>query len=107
MGLLQTMTSAVHARDPCPDIPESFVDPTRIVKLARELKKQALPSEDAVQETPQPELGVETLAENRRVYEAPEVQEKRVVASRVRWPNFGPILATAAWQWGFFGAQRK
>jgi hypothetical protein len=75
--------------------------------LARELKKQALPSEDAVQETPEPEVGVETLAEKSQVYEPPRVQEKRVVASRVRWPDFGPILAAAAWAWGFFGAQRK
>jgi hypothetical protein len=107
IGLLQTMTSEVAARDPCPEIPKSFVDPTRIVKLARELKKQALPSEDAAKETAEPEIGVETLAENPRVYEPPAVQEKRLVASRVRWPAFGPMLATAAWQWGFFAAQRK
>ena len=107
IGLLQTMQSEVAASDPCPAIPEQFVDATRILKLARELKKQALPSEDAVKETPEPEIGVETLAENGRVYEPPEVQEKRFVASRVRWPNFGPILATAAWAWGFFGAKRK
>jgi hypothetical protein len=107
IGLLQTMTSAIADRDPCPDIPESFVDPTRILKLARELKKQALPSVEAVPETSTPEVGVATLAENRHGYDPPEVQEKRCVASRVRWPDFGPILATAAWQWGFFGAARK
>ena len=28
---------------------------------------------------------------------APEVIEKRFVGSRVRWPDFGPILATMAW----------
>ncbi len=38
-----TVQSAESARDPCPEIPESFVDPTRIVRLARELKKQATP----------------------------------------------------------------
>ena len=107
IGLLMTMQSQVSASDPCPEIPESFVDPTRILKLARELKKQALPSEDAVKETPEPEIGIETLAENRRAYEPPEVQEKRFVGSRVRWPDFGPLLATAAWQWGFFEAERK
>ena len=107
IGLLMTMDSAVAPSDPCPEIPEAFVDPTRIVKLARELKKQAPPQEDAVKDTPEPELGVETLAENRPVYEPPDVQEKRLVASRVRWPAFGPLLATAAWTWGFFGAKRK
>ncbi len=107
IGLLQTMQSAVAASDPCPEIPEHFVDPTRILKLARELKKQSLPSEEAVKEAPEPEVGVEALAENSQVYEPPEVQEKRFVASRLPWPDFGPMLATAAWAWGFFGAQRK
>jgi hypothetical protein len=107
IGLLQTMKSTVSTSDPCPEIPESFVDPTRILKLARELKKQAAASAEAAQETPGPELAAETLAENPMVYEPPEVIEKRFVGSRVRWPDFGPILATQAWQWGFFGAARQ
>lgn len=107
IGLLQTMQSTVSPSDPCPEIPESFVDPTRILKLARELKKQAVPSEEAARETSQPEAGVEALAENPVVYEPPEVIQKRFVGSRVRWPSFGPILATLAWQWGFFGAKRQ
>lgn len=107
IGLLMTMQSQESASDPCPEIPEQFIDPTRILKLARELKKQALPSEEAVKETSEPEVGVETLAENRLVWEPPEVQEKRFVGSRVRWPDFGPMLALAAWRWGFFGATRK
>lgn len=107
IGVLQTMKSTVSASDPCPEIPECFVDPTRILKLARELKKQAAPSEEAAKETSEPELGTETLAENPVVYEPPEVVEKRFIGSRVRWPDFGPILATQAWQWGLFGATRK
>lgn len=107
IGLLQTMKSEVLASDPCPEIPDHFVDPTRILKLARELKKQAPPSEDAVKETPEPDVGVETLAENRDVYQPPEVEKKHFVASRVRWPDFGPILARAAWAWGFLAAKRK
>jgi hypothetical protein len=107
ISVLQTMNSRVFASDPCPEIPESFVDPTRILKLARELKKQAAPSAEAAKETSEPEVGAETLAENPVVYEPPEVLEKRFVGSRVRWPDFGPILATMAWTWGFFGATRK
>jgi hypothetical protein len=105
--VLQTMKSEVLANDPCPEIPESFVDPTRILKLARELKKQSLPSEEAVKESAEPEIGAETLAENRHVYDPPEVLQKRFGGSRVRWPDFGPIMAMMAWTWGFFGAQRK
>ena len=36
IGLLMTMTSKVSANDPCPEIPENFVDPMRILKLARD-----------------------------------------------------------------------
>ena len=107
IGLLMTMASVESTSDPCPDIPEQFVDPTRILKLARELKKQALPREEAVTETSEPEVGVETLAENRAEWEPPEVTAKRLLGSRVRWPDFGPLLAQAAWAWGFFGAKRK
>lgn len=107
IGLLMTMTSAELASDPCPEIPEQFVDPTRILKLARELKKQAPPREEAVKETSEPEVGIETIADNRAEWEPPEVTEKRLLGSRVRWPDFGPILAQAAWLWGFFGATRK
>jgi hypothetical protein len=107
IGLMQTMKSTVSASDPCPEIPASFVDPTRILKLARELKKQAAPSAEAAKETSAPETGAETLAENPVVYEPPEVLEKRFVGSRVRWSDFGPILATMAWTLGFFGAARK
>lgn len=107
IGLLQTMQSTVSTRDPCPEIPECFVDPTRILKLARELKKQSVPSEEAARETSEPEAGVEAMAENPVVYKPPEVIQKRLVGSRVRWPSFGPILATLAWQWGFFGAKRQ
>jgi hypothetical protein len=107
IGLLMTMKSEESATDSCPEIPEAFVDPTRILKLARELKKQPLPSEDAVKETPEPEVGVETLADTGRQWEPPEVKQKRLVGSRVRWPEFGPMLAMMAWTWGFFGAGRK
>lgn len=33
-----TMTGAVSIADPCPEIPEHFVDPIRIFKLARQIK---------------------------------------------------------------------
>lgn len=107
IGLLMTMKSEESASDPCPEIPESFVDPTRILKLARELKKQAPPRDDGVKEAEEPETGAEALAENSPRWRPPEVLEKRMTASRCRWPQFGPVLAAAAWRWGFFGASRK
>jgi hypothetical protein len=107
IGLLMTMKSAVSDSDPCPEIPEHFIDPTRILKLARELKKAPPTMEDGVQETSEPEVGVETLAAASDAWKPPDVLEKRFVGSRCRWPKFGPIVAAAAWTWGFFGATRK
>lgn len=107
IGLLMRMASVESACDPCPDIPEQFVDPTRILKLARELKKQAPPQDEAAKEPSEPEVGVAALAENRATWEPPEVLESRLVGSRMRWPEFGPLLARSAWTWGFFGAERK
>lgn len=107
IGLLMTMQSDEKATDPCPDIPEHFVDPTRILKLARELKKKVpQTTDDGLKESAEPEVGEQTLAEQAE-WQPPEVLAKRLVGSRCRWPEFGPVLAAAAWAWGFFGAARK
>jgi hypothetical protein len=134
IGLAMTMASEESASDPCPEIPASFVDVTRIAKLARELKTKTSAREDAAKESPSPETGLEALnstanltanltanstansttesatesaTESKPTWTPPEVLEKRLVGTRVRWPDFGPILAQAAWSWGFFAASRK
>ena len=43
VGVLMHMTSEVSVTDPCPEIPETFVDPTKILRLARELKTKTAP----------------------------------------------------------------
>jgi hypothetical protein len=119
VGLLMTMASVESASDPCPEIPSSFVDPTRIVKLARELKTKTAARAEAAKEPSAPEASLEALThpasdpgsdsanKPEPTWTPPEVLEKRMVGSRVRWPDFGPILAQAAWSWGFFAASRK
>lgn len=108
IGLLMTMKSKVVAEDPCPEIPENFVDPTRILKLARELKKGVAAPEDGVAESEEPALVEEVLAESQpAVWKPPEVLEKRMTASRKTWPEFAPQLAQAARTWGFPAATRK
>jgi hypothetical protein len=106
VGLLMTMESTPSQEDPCPDIPECFVDPTRIQRLVRELKKNVKQTEDAAAETQEPEVVEQALTEE-VAYAPPQVGERQVVASRCTWPSFAPILAAAAWQLGFQGATRK
>jgi hypothetical protein len=100
VGLLATMTSEVGSTDPCPTIPEHFVDPLRILKLTREIKGSAGWTEDEVPATATTE---ETTAE----YTAPTLEQRSVVATRADVYEFGGILAQAAWERGFYGAERR
>ena len=107
IGLLLTMQSEVSAHDPCPQIPKTFLNPARISKLVRELKKRAPPQEEAAKEAEDPLAGAEALRENDKRWEPPQVQAKQVVATRRPWDQFGPMVAAAAWALGFFAAARK
>jgi hypothetical protein len=103
VGLLLTMHSAACATDPCPDIPPSFLDATRIPELARGLSRHVTePAEAAAAEAP-----TEPLPQEAKGYQPPEVGQRKVLASRRTWPTFAPLLAAAAWAWGFQGAARK
>jgi len=106
VGLLLTMQSVVSAVDPCPEIPASFLDVVRIPKLARQLKKNAKATEEAVADTDEPEVAEQALQSDTS-YQPPQVQQRQVVASRGCWSVFAPLLASAAWACGFQGATRK
>jgi len=114
IGLLMTMTSAEQDSDPCPQVPACFIDPTRIVKLTRELKvKKSASVEESKQEaaaaTDTPEAAEQILcAAGQQVHwQPPEVKEKYLTATRRPWQEFGPMLATLAWQKGFYQAARR
>jgi len=114
IGLLMTMTSAERDSDPCPQVPASFIDPTRIVKLTRELKVKKSASveeskQEAVAATDTPEAGEQALcAAGQQVHwQPPEVKEKYLTATRRPWQEFGPMLAELAWQKGFYQAARR
>ena len=84
----------------------NFVNPMRILKLARELKKRVPPGEEAVEPAADDE-SAEAAEAAFEEWERPEVESKRLVATRRPWEAFGPLVATRAWECGFFGAQRK
>jgi hypothetical protein len=106
IGLLMTMTSADFATDPCPEIPESFIDPMRILKLARAIKSGVAATEDAVVEPSETasadEAGADCDAEWR-----PKPLVQTMVAGRCPWDKFRDVLAQAAWARGFAAANRK
>ncbi len=106
IGLLLTMQSTPQEYDPCPDIPSAFLDATRIPRLVRELKPLAAASEDAAADSAEPEVGSAALAEE-PTYQAPELRQRQVLASRDDWSTFADIVACAARAAGFQGAARK
>ena len=106
VAVVLTMRSTVSPRDPCPQIPASFVDPDRVARLVRGLKKSAPLKEEDQQ--PADEAAEETAdGPDTAEYEGPKVEHRRVVASRRSWPQFGPLLAATAWLAGFNKAARK
>jgi hypothetical protein len=107
IGVLLGMQSEESVDDPCPQVPKTFLNPMRMTKLVRELKKRAPPQEEAAQTTDDPETAIEALHANEERWKPPEVQTKQVVATRRSWPEFGPMMATAAWNAGFFAATRR
>jgi len=104
IGVLMTMTSEVSATDPCPEIPEHFVDPTRILKLVREIKSGvSVPERDepeATEGVAEPELDAEATW-------TPRPELRTTVATRAPAKRFKAILAQAAWALGFATAKRK
>jgi hypothetical protein len=107
VGLLLTMHSAVSAADPCPDIPASFLDATRIPDLARALSRHVTEPVEAGAEVAGAAAPAEPVPRQAKGYQPPEVGQRKVLASRRTWPTFAPLLAAAAWAWGFQGAARK
>jgi hypothetical protein len=107
VALLLTMDSAVSAADPCPDIPPSFLDATRIPELARELSRHVKEPADADADAAGAAEAADAAPPAGAAYEPPRAQRRKVLASRRPWPTFAPILAAAAWAWGFQAAARK
>jgi hypothetical protein len=107
VGLLLSMASQQALEDPCPDIPETFVDPFRIGKLARQLKKKVPAQEEAVGDAEDADDRSVVLTEDGTEWEPPAVQHKKLVSTRQPWKAFGPMVTTAAWRLGFFAAPRR
>jgi hypothetical protein len=107
VGCLLSMTASVHQEDPCPQIPQTFVDPQRIAKLAREIKNAHTPARKRKEPEEEESVIEELVQEPPRRWKAPEIVSKTVVATRRSVESFGPLLAATAWMLGFATAIRK
>ena len=98
VGCCLSMTSEERAVDPCPTIPQTFVDPARMNDLSREIKGfsgDAKAAEGPPEESPAEREG------------CPKVLVKSVVATRQDIEVFGEQLVAEAYSRGFHAARRK
>jgi hypothetical protein len=99
VGCLWSMTSAVSAEDPCPQLPASFVDPERMQKMVREIKGFSGPEAVDVDAAEEPRQGERPGR--------PQPLARSVVATRHAVETFGRLLASEAHRRGFAAARRK
>lgn len=98
VGCCLSMTSQEQADDPCPTIPETFVNPRRMYDLSREIKGfsgDAAAAEGPPEDAPGDRAG------------QPQVLVKSVVATRQGVEAFGEQLVAEAHARGFHAARRK
>jgi len=107
IGLLMGMTSTVAASDPCPQIPEGFLDPTRMNTLVRELRKGVPVAEEPADAAQDADAEAAAYASPSAIWKPPEMEEKQLLGSRQSWEAFGPMVAAAAWAMGLFGSSRR
>jgi hypothetical protein len=100
------MKSEVHAVDPCPQIPAVFRDPLQALKLAQQIGHCSVAPGTPFTPTPPPPEDAAAQQHGPRPGR-PEVEGRRVVASRKSSDDFAPLLASAAWSMGLFQAQRQ
>lgn len=106
IGVLLTLSSSVHEEDPCPQVPQCFLDVAYAQKLATEIKNARVPEPGETFQTPQ--LNPEEQEVTPPVgYEAPQVLTRQVLATPENSTLFGLLVAAQAWGAGFFAAVRK
>lgn len=109
VGCLLQMNSVVSDVDPCPEIPSVFVDPLQSLKLAQQIGHCAVPKGASFQRA-QVEAETEQASAPDRPHKRPgrpEIESRRVVATRQDVHAFGPLLAAAACAMGLFAAARR
>ena len=110
------LESETHEVDPCPDVPELFLQSDRIRRLTRDIGKKTAdvppgPDVESDAVTPEPTSLANSLpaddAEKDSPYSPPKILSRDVVATRRHSQAFGKMFAARAWELGMFAAARK
>jgi hypothetical protein len=106
IGVLLTLSSSVHEEDPCPHVPQCFLDVGYAQKLATEIKNARVPEPGEPFHTPQLNPEGQEMPPPAG-YEAPQVLTRQVLATPENSTQFGLQVAAQAWGAGFFASGRK
>jgi hypothetical protein len=112
VGALMELKPNLHDSDPCPEVPDKFLELGRVDELTREIKRTA-PKGTLFQRIGEDEPAGEMRAlevvplREPVVAKPPLIASRDVVASLVDSTTFGKLLAAHAWMLGFAGALLK
>lgn len=113
VGALLEFTPNPHDADPCPEVPDQFLDLARMDQLTREIHRAA-PKGTTFESAEQTiaaaaDAPPDPVAEARRkvVAEPPELLARDVIATQARAEAFGKMFAASAWALGFAAATLK
>lgn len=113
VGVLEELQAESHAQDPCPQIPDKFLDLAKMDEITREIKggvPKGTPFERAIEEAIADSANVvDSVGVGREpiVAKPPVVLARDVVASLAECHAFGGQLAAHAWSLGFASATKK
>ena len=104
-GVVLELEPQFHESDPCPEVPDKFLDLVRVERLTREIKAAVPPGEvfqAADSETPADDpASAEPVCDREEVVApSPEILRREVVASLADSTTFGRHLAARAWAVG-------
>ena len=112
IGAFMELEPNPHDSDPCPAVPDKFLELGRVDELTREIKRTApkgIVFQRASENEPPGEVPVPQTGQPRDpvVAKSPVIQSRDVVASLTDSATFGKLLAAYAWMLGFSGALLK
>jgi hypothetical protein len=112
VGALMELEPNPHLSDPCPQVPDQFLELGGVDKLSREIKRAApkgtvFQRADTAQPATDPDSASPAQPPAKVVLESPVILSRDVVASLDDSETFGKFLAMRAWSLGFADAWLK
>ena len=107
IGALFELRPDPHENNPCPQIPDKFLDVAKMDEVTRNIKSGVPQKGPFVTHDASALNDAESLTHETIVMESPLIEHREVIASLADSTTFGKLLAARAWSLGFAGAPLK